>query len=383
LRRIALLGLAVATLVSGVPASAVPETSVDSPYGREDNPLGTIRWLPRNANESPTATNRFRLVVVYDRSLNDAGQPVALKAKGAFGVKIFIPTVDARVMARSPQIQDVRDFTGQGGIPPEVDQRAMAFAGDVRDGDCAKAGTPAFSAAYSTTRSFYHAGATPYQPISAAGTCEVVTRSEPATDSEGNVVGYETTVTNHVPGFWVDVEWPTRAIPGLGGAGRWNAEVWYGAVYDSGGDPGPFPNGVDTSGSSKSLPAPGDYDQVFSFTAQPGAVGAECVNTGGNNRPMPGTFHDVKIMVPQAAKRVVFKLSNHVDWDLLVFNPNGLKRTSALAPPLDETITAPGPTPNTSTSHANFPDLVPGEYTMRACNFAGEPTTIGGVIIEF
>ena len=212
--------------------------------------------------------------------------------------------------------------------------------------------------------------------------CEVVDSSTQVLDGSGKVVGFDTTVTNHVPGFWIDVEWLTRAIPQGLGTGYLAAEVWYGTVYDNTGDPGPFPSGVDTSGASKSIGTPGDYTATYAFTANPGGTGAECVNTGGVGVGTPSSWQDVKVQVPANAKKVTFRLFPKGDWDLLIFNPDGLKRTSGAFGGIHEQSVAPATTSNANASSPNFPELIPGEYTMRACNFTGEPNTFGGVIIE-
>lgn len=363
--------LPAAALLASVPATAMPDAL--TPYGREDNAIGTLRWLPRNAVET-APSGQFRLVVVYDGSLNETGAPIPLKAKGAFGMKIFTTSHNIAKQNHSARVQDLRQFTGQPGLPAQIDQTAIALAGDVRDGACSKLVSGGFSQAYSTTRSFFHPGTEPYAAVSAPGTCEEVTSSIAVTDAEGNITGYQTSVTNHVPGFWIDVTWPTVNTQ-VGGTGRTATEVWYGAAYDSAGDPGPFPNGVDTTGASKSLGNPGDYSATYSFTANPGAIGVECVNTGGNNQAFPGTYQDIKVQVPPGSTKATFTLFPKGDWDLIVINPDGVRRVSGNTPPLDETVVAPG------SGTQNFPDLVPGEYTVRACNFSGEQTIAGAVTI--
>ena len=75
------------TTFLSAPASSDPMT----PYGREDNAIGTLRWLPANANpaDKPSGANTHRLVVVYDFSISDTGAQIPLKVKGPFGVKMF------------------------------------------------------------------------------------------------------------------------------------------------------------------------------------------------------------------------------------------------------------------------------------------------------
>lgn len=363
------LALAVGTL--GSPASASRD---DTPYGREDNALGTLRWLPKNALEAPTAANRYRLVVIYDRSLDANGQPIALKAKGTFGVKIFTTSqLDLKMKAHSPFVGDLKTLSGQPGLPAQADETFAGVYGDVRDGACSKAGTSAFSAAYSTSRTFFHAGTSPYAAASGAGFCEQVTASTEVRDANGNVIGFDTTVKTHVPGFWIDFEWPTRPLPQLGGS-RFMAEVWYGGVYDSSGDPGPFPNGVDTSGASKSVGSPGDYAQTVSFSATPGGTGPSCTDWGTPDQP--GTWADYKVTVPPTATKVTFRLFPKGDWDLIVLDPEGTKGISGNWAGSDETLVVPASGTN------NIPELIPGEFTMRACNFTGEQTILGSVTIE-
>ncbi len=375
MRRAATIALVLAAFAAAVPAGASQLT--DSPYGREDNALGTLRWLPKNAIEKPAA-NQFRLVVVYDYSLDADGKPTApLKTKGTFGVKFFTTSqADFAMKGHSAKVGDLNTLTGQT-LPAQANETAAGVYGDVRDGACAKAGTPAFSAAYTTTRQFVHAGSTPYAPVSAQGICEKVDSSTAIVDADGNVTGFDTRVTNHVPGFYIDVTWPTRTVPVAGGPGRLIPEVWYGTAYDANGDGTIFPNGVDNSSSSKSVGIPGDYNATFAFTANPGAIGIECVNTEGNNQSFPGTYQDVKFTVPATAKKVTFLLFPKGDWDLKVINPDGTTRVSGNFA-MNEQVFAPGS--GTGTNY--FAELIPGEYTIRACNFAGEPNTFGAVIID-
>ncbi|HEX9891526.1 MAG TPA: hypothetical protein VGB28_05645 [Actinomycetota bacterium] len=371
MRRTLAAPLIAALALGSLPAAATPDLT---PYGREDNALGTMRWLPRNANEK-APTNQFRLVVVYDTSITETGAPMPLKVRGAFGVKIFTTSANLRMKNHASSVGDLKTLTGQANLGP-VDEVFAGVYGDVRDGTCSKLETGGFSQAYSTPRSFFHPGTEPYAPVSAPGTCEVVDASDAVLDQDGNVTGYQTTVTNHVPGFWIDVDWPTVNANVLG-TGRSAAEVWYGGAYDSTGDPGPFPNGVDTTGASKSLGGPGDY-QTLSFTANPGAIGDPC--DGIPDQPavgaLAGSWQEIKVQVPDTATKVTFMLFPKGDWDLTVYNPDGLKRTSGGWTTLSETVIAP------ASGTANFPSLVAGEYRMLACNYSGEQTILGGVMIE-
>jgi len=364
--------LAVALLLVS-PATATT-TAPLAPAGDQDNALGTIRWLPTNANEKPTGANVSRLVVVHDVSLDAQGNAVPLKGKGPFGVKFFTSSPDPRMVGHSPSVSSLDDLTGQQQIGP-VDQAFMGVSGDVRKGDCSKVGTPDFSRAYSTTRSFLHPGADPYDPVTAPGTCEVVDSSVAVTDNEGNLLGYQTTVSNHVPGFWIDVLWAKRALPGLTGNGYMMAELWYGALYDTEGQDGEWYTTVDANTLSTSVGGPGDYTGLYSFTATPGGAGPACTEWEGVP-DQAGTWADVKVQVPESATRVTFQLYPKADWDVIVIDPNGTKGIAGNWTTLSETLIVPASGTN------NIPELVPGEFTFRACNFSGETTVLGSVIIE-
>jgi len=369
--RIAALALALVTALglAAVPASA--GRLDQTPYGLEDNPIGTIGWLPANANESAPG-GQSRLIVVFDRSLDDAGAPIALKAKGTFGAKFFTTNPDVRMAGHSPDVTSLDDV--DPNLAP-ADPAFMGVAGDVRSGACSKAGTASFSEAYTTTRSFFHAGTEPYAPVSEPGTCEVVDDSVEIVDGQGNILGYQTTVSNHVPGFWVDVTWPTRPLP-IGGGGYALADVYYGTLYDTAGEDGEWYTTADAQGQGTSTGSPGDYSALYRFTAGPGATGAECVDTTGEGIGAPDSWEDVKVVVPANATKVTFRLFPKADWDLIVINPDGIRRVSGDVGGFDEEIVAP------ASGTANFPDLVPGEYTMRGCNFTGEQSVLGGVIIQ-
>ena len=374
MRKLALIiatALVAALAATTTSAAGAPAT----PYGMESNPLGSTHWLPANANETtPAGVNR--LVVVYDHSIDEAtGDPIDLLAKGPFGVKFFTPLPDPRLVGHSSSVTSLDDL----GFPGEVDTAFMGVAGDVRDGDCAKAGTEAFSAAYSTTRGFFHPGEAAYEPVSGPGTCEVVDDSQAVTDEAGTVIGYNTTVTNHVPGFWIDITWPTHdvSVPVFGSlsSGYLAGELWYGSLFDTGGEDGEWYAVGDTTGQSTSIGGPGDYDAVYSFTANPGGLGPSCTAYPGVP-DVEDTFDEVKVEVPADATKVSFRLFPKSDWDLVVVSPGGVKKVSGDSGGFDEQVIAP------AAGTANFPELVPGEYVMRACNFTGETTVVGGVIIE-
>jgi hypothetical protein len=215
-------------------AGLVPTQAASArPVGPESNPVGTIRWLPSNTNEGPSVPIGLRrMVVVYDRSLNVTGQPSDLLAQGAFGLKISSTSPLLRMEGWSPRVSPV----DQGFTPFENIHASVQ--GDVRDGDCDKVGTQAFSSAFSTTRNFLHAGGAPYQAQNGPGACEVVESSIPASG------GFQTRVTTYVPGFWVDVQLPSGPV---------TPQVWYEAAFDTDGEAGPFYRTADAAGASRSI----------------------------------------------------------------------------------------------------------------------------------
>jgi hypothetical protein len=365
MRKLVLLSLLVSLVAVLAPASVGA-----TPFGGETNPIGSLRWLPDNANEKgQVGANQFRLAVVYDYSLDTQGKPIApLLAKGAFGVKFYTTSAaDLRMVEHSESVISLGDVGGDPVGP--VDEVFMGVAGDVRDSSCPQAGVSPASAAYSTTRTFFHAGSSPYQPVTGPGACEVVDATTPVSG------GFNTTVTTHVPGFWIDVTWPTRTVPAAG-TGRLMADVWYGALYDTEGEEGDFYETADAEGDSKSVGSPGEYDATFSFSGTPGAVGEPCPGFPGQTDAPAGTFQEVKVSVPADATKVTFKLFPKGDWDLRVVDPSGNVGDSGAFGGLDETEVVP------SNGNGNIPELVPGEFTMRACNYTGEPATFGAVNIE-
>ncbi|HYH44128.1 MAG TPA: hypothetical protein VEG34_00450 [Thermoanaerobaculia bacterium] len=361
---------------------AVATQAAASPAGGDTNPLGSLSWLPDNANEkSQVVSGNSRLVVVYDRSLTAAGQPTNLLGKGPFGAKFFAAS-DVTMVGHSPRLSDLKTVTGQAQAD-QLDQVVMGVAGDVRDGACSKLDQPTFSAAYSTTRTFFHQGATPYAPISGVGTCERVDSSVASMDGDGNVTGYVTRVTTSVPGFWIDVVWPehNQTVPLVGQlfGGRQQAEIFYGSFFDTGGEDGDWYEVGDTTGTSTSVGSPGQYDITFSLTANPGAGSHPlnstdpCSSLGAPSQP--GTWADIKVQVPTGTTKAVFKLFPHGDWDLVVIDPTGRRATNGFFVGSEETETVP------QAGGGNIPDLVPGEFTIRGCNAAGEPTVRGAVIL--
>jgi len=349
------IGISLVLLVLATLAPA--STAAAAPAGPETNPVGTLMWLPDNTNETPVA-GLHRLVVVYDRSLNAAGKPSALLTKGAFGLKIATTAPELRMKGHSPGVGSVEDAGG----PAEIDELFLGVEGDVRDGACSSVGTAGFAEAFTSTRTFTYPGSSPYQPLNGPGACEVVDSSVQVTG------GFQTRVTTHVPGFWIDVEWPTHEDElGSGGPGHLLAEVWYTAVYDTAGESGDFYETADAAGASSSIGSPGDYDLLFAAAARPGAIGAPCAGFPAVPPAAPETYQEIKLQVPAGAKNVTVRLFPKADWDLFVTDPAGETGASGHGPGLDETVTM---------------KAVAGEWTIRACNFAGEPAVLGGVILN-
>jgi hypothetical protein len=331
-----------------------------APAGSETNPLGTLRWLPDNTNEGTSVTaGTSRLVLIYDRSLNTAGKPSALLANGSFGVKFASTSPEIRMKAHSSSVGATQDE----GAPAQLDEVFAGLQGDVRDGGCSLAGTPSFSAAFTTTRTFFFSGSSPYQPQAGTGACEKVDSSTPLAG------GFQTRVTTYVPGFWIDVEWPTHDDElGSGGAAHALADVWYTAVYDTGNESGDFYETADAAGVSDSVGSPGDYDQTFAFGGQPGAIGAPCAEFDVGEPPAAeDTYQSIKVQVPGGARNITVRLFPKADWDLFVADPTGTVTSSGHGPGLDETVTT---------------KAIAGEWTITACNFSGEPSVVGGVIIN-
>ena len=318
-----LVSALVAGMVLGaaaVPAVALPVAP--APLGLpETNPIGTMKWLPVDANERPTGGSVYRLVVVYDHSLDpDTGEPTDLLASGPWGMKLFsnsvagwnleVPAIELR--NHSSHVSSLDD----AGLPPElqqVDEAFIGLSGDVSDADCDDAGTSAFSAAYSTTRSFFHAGSDPYAAATGPGVCEVVDSSIAVEDDDGNVIGFTTTVTNHVPGFWFDVYWPYEIDPAAAeqGNGHTLSEIWYGALPGFGStNPTDYEEAAST-GLSPTLRGPGDYIQRYTlFDDAPNPA-----------FPCNGSGHTVQFTVPEVpdkANAIRVDLYPIGDWDLQI-----------------------------------------------------------------
>jgi hypothetical protein len=334
-------------------------TAGAAPAGPETNPIGTLRWLPDNTNEtSAVPSGLSRLVFIFDRSLNAQGKPANLLANGSFGVKILTTSPQITMKGHSDGVSATQDE----GAPAQIDEVLAGVHGDIRDGACSKAGTSSFAAAFTTTRTFFHSGTTPYQPQSGSGSCEVVE------SSTSNGSGFQTRVKTYVAGFWIDVLWPTQAdVLSTGDQAHPLAEVWYTAVYDTENESGDFYETSDASGISKSVGSPGDYDVTFASAAVPGAIGAPCAAYPVVPPASPETYSETTVTAPGGATTVTVRLFPKADWDLVVVDPNGVATTSGRGPGFVEEVTRPA---------------IPGVWTIRACNFAGEPTVIGGVIIK-
>jgi hypothetical protein len=198
-----------------------------------------------------------------------------------------------------------------------------------------------------------------YEPLP----CERVL--ETLDDGEGNTTGYR--VRNHVPGFWIDLDWPEGMTELDTTPGRLAAEVWYGALYDTDGTgSGEWYTQVDNVAQSSSVYGPGDYYTTFSFTATPGGMAApECHDWIPQNAPNSVDSFELDIPQIPGAKRLVWKLYNKGDWDFFIDGPQTGSAGNFL---VEETIEMP---------------FRPGKYTVRGCNFAGEPEAFGALIVEY
>ena len=334
-----------------------------APAGPETNPIGTLRWLPDNTNESSQVPSGLsRLVVIYDRSLNSAGKASDLLTNGAFGVKFSTTSPEIRMKGHSSGVEGTQD----AGLPsPALDEVFAGVHGDIRDGACSKAGTSSFAAAFTTTRVFFHAGGSPYQPQTGSGACEVVQSSTPVGS------GFQTRVITYVPGFWIDVEWPEHSDPLDVTGGQALADLWYTAVYDTEAESGDFYETADSAGISDSVGSPGDYDITFAAAATPGGSGLPCGGLVTNQPGAPGgTYQRIEIQVPGGAQNLTVRLFPKLDWDLALIDPDNITKAtyrSGHGPGFVETVTVPA---------------MAGKWTIVACNFAGEPTVMGGVIIK-
>ncbi|MBW3662883.1 MAG: hypothetical protein KY469_07265 [Actinobacteria bacterium] len=325
-------------------------------HAQETDPVGSLNWLPPNANEEVPAFDEHRLIVTYDESLGLDGE---LLAKGAFGLKFSttalmdVGTGDPfplTMLRHSPHVSSLE--SGQGA-PDGADDYFMGVSGDVRDGDCANLaeGPDALSYAYSTT--FTVSGDV------AAEDCQVI--EDQATDVDGNIVS--TTITEYVPGFWIDVRWGTEINP-LGESGHHLAEVWYSAMFDTDGEDGEFYATSDDTGSSRSVGGPLHFDLSFTMSATPGGMsGPECYDWIPENAPGSVTEQTVDLS-GYSGKTITIKLWNKLDWDLFVDDAAASGGGGAIA---EET---------------HFAAFEPREWDLRGCNFAGEHEVLVTITID-
>jgi hypothetical protein len=123
---------------------------------------------------------------------------------------------------------------------------------------------------------------------------------------------------------------------------------------------------ADSVGTSESVGSPGEYDIRLSFTAAPGGVGVECTDWASGQRGHPSGYDDEKLFVKGTEAKVTFTLMPKADWDLVVFDPEGA--STVVGDGFEETVSVNNP--------------AAGEYTMRACNWSGEPTVFGAIDID-
>lgn len=343
LRRVATFGLAAALAVGFAPTAQTIPGPAD-----ETDPIGTLNWLPPNANEKPTGFTIERLIVTYDESNGED-----LIAQGPFGVKfsttaLFAPgaieTFPLTMVGHSPLVSSLE--SGQGA-PDGTDDHFMGVAGDVRDGDCANAADgdlSDFSYAYSTTFTILEGDII-------LDDCQVVEAE--STDANGDTW---LTVTEYTPGFWIDVDWPADANP-LDEPGYAFAEVWYSALYDTDGEDGEFYETADATGHSRSVGGPVHVDYSFTLTATPGGTSApDCYDWTPQNAP-GSVAEELLDLAAEEGKTITVALWNKADWDLFVEDPTGNVGNGGGGFINGEVYKGP---------------FVPGEYTVRGCNFAGE-----------
>jgi hypothetical protein len=237
MKRIALAGalLGLSVLSAPIAGAAAP---VDT------NPLGTLGYLPAGTNEA-AAPGARRLVVVFDTSLATGGTaPLGrILANGAFGMKLSGVALTAAgpavptMVAHSAALGDVKSASS-GQAPDAINGGFAGIAGDTRDADCSKVGTPDFMYAYSKTRVVVSPNFYAPQP------CERIDSATPIPTG-----GWTTSVTTFTPGFWIDVSTtPT---------GAWtNSAFHYGAVYDTEAESGEFYMTSDEAGSGSFVGGP-------------------------------------------------------------------------------------------------------------------------------
>lgn len=357
-----LIPATIASLAFGFTAAPAADTTTARPDALAQaatNPIGTLSWLPKIANEKATGTDIHRLVVVYDNSRDAAsGADVPLIAKGAWGAKFFTDSVVAPfhndpattlTLAGHSSFVKSLDDAGAPTNLGDADKAFVGVTGNVLDATCDRVadGDPSdFSAAYTTTFTV------PGDVAPAA--CQLV-KSKTTDPATGTVTS--TTLTQYVPGFWIDVRWPYEAenlpIGNPGQPGHTLAQVWYGAA------PGfstsaPNPAWFAAPGTSETVRNPGQH--FFRQTVVAPLSGAGQVDSCQGNSSQPDSFETINFTVPaeRPSDRLRIDLYPQGDWDLEV---NGQLSGHAI---VNESVTIAKVTTGQ-------------QLRIDACNFAGGP----------
>lgn len=346
-----LVSAAVAALTFGF--TAAPQTTATSPGGAlQTNPIGSMRWLPVVANESPAGFGIDRLVVVYDGSLDAvSGDAIDLIADAGYGMKLFSNSVTDSAGNEPPAITLeghtpwVTTLEGLGA-PAGTDAAFAGMAGDVTDGDCANldASDPEGSLSYAYSTTYTVDG-----DVNAEA-CQVI--ESQATDPDTGAV-VSTTITEYVPGIWFDVKWPMETDPaGSGGQGHSLSEVWYGAIPGYSTDDPTTWQEAGESGFSETIR--GQSDVFFTTTLQDPEPNPTVLEA------CPTTGHTVEVEIPTpppGAKVVHVDLYPQGDWDLTVVDQTGTSTQSGNFI-VNERVTVPA---------------TAGTIEVEGCNFAGGP----------
>jgi len=224
-----------------VVGSAVPAIARGDAEPVDTDPIGTLGYLPDEADETPTP-GATRLVVVFADDMEAQG-PFGAKFTGLVGSTESGPSVPQMVAYSAGLDGDVEEAGAPLGGP-----EFAGIYGNVAKGDCPTGGGRPQLFAYSEVRTETTEG-TPY----ARGLCEetgasVVVSTDPVTGVET----WDTTVTKFIPGFWLDF----TATPNA----SWNAAFFqYAAAYSEDTGSGDFyePGEADAGGTSTLLDAPG------------------------------------------------------------------------------------------------------------------------------
>lgn len=324
-------------------------------HAQENNPVGSLNWLPPNANEAgDVGFGEQRMIVLYDHSLDADGAPTDLIAAGPFGMKISTTALvhvstgepfPLTMVDQSPFVSTLE--TGQGA-PDGADDYFMGVAGDVRDGACSNledGDATDMSTAFTTTFTTTNESATPQ-----LDECQLASTTD---NGDGT---FTHTITTYVPGFWVDVKWRLDTPP-LDNTGYTFAEVWYSAMVDTDGEDGEFYETADTIGQSTSTGGPHNFDLTLTLTANPGGMSLpECYDWTPQN--VPGSVDERTIDLSQyAGSEISVGLWNKGDWDLFVEGPDGGGGNGGGGLMVGEVWEG---------------SFTPGDWTIRGCNFAGE-----------